>query len=227
MDIKTKDGENATRFVLDGDGDFEVLKDELESMAKFDDGITFGTATSKYAPEIKHPTVIIKYDKFNNIETGDESFNPEKYNGYMNEGLFGDKRVEGGGGLYKKSDIKGFEKDKKDFEKIFGTKNFILNGPTSKEGVSLYIKSLKGDYSLIKFDRNGEAKVYHCQRIGKPCQFVRNMTAGELNRNNPVSYAHDIWEKYGRSSDMGGLSDEQLMEMVKKSVVKALSKNKK
>ena len=40
-DIKTKDGDDATRFVLDGDGDVDVLKQELESMAKFDNGVVF------------------------------------------------------------------------------------------------------------------------------------------------------------------------------------------
>ena len=226
-DCKSKDGEDATRFVLEGDGDLEKLKEELESMSSFPGGVVFGTATYKYAPEIKYPTVIIKYANSNETNTDDNTFSPDSYNnGTLGEGLFGNNKVEGGGGMYNKSDIKGFDKEKKEFERIFGTKNFFLNGPTSREGVSLYIKNLKGDYALIKFDRNGEGKVYKCGRIGEKPEFVRNMGMAELHRNNPVSYAHKIWEKYGRSVDMGGLSDEQLEGMIRESIAKILSKKK-
>lgn len=60
-DVQTKDGRTGTRFIVYKDdkssSDFETLQQDLQKL--FSDHVDFGIAQHRYAPEIKHRTVII------------------------------------------------------------------------------------------------------------------------------------------------------------------------
>ena len=60
-DVQTKDGRTGTRFIVYKDdkssSDFETLQQDLQKL--FGDHVDFGIAQYRYAPEIKHHTVII------------------------------------------------------------------------------------------------------------------------------------------------------------------------